>query len=308
MGLRNFLWLLLLASLWGPSFIFIKIAGEDIPPLTLVLGRVGVAALVLYIVLRLQGRNLPRFGPVWKHFAVAALVQSALPFALFNWGELHIDSALAAILNGTTPLFTILFAHFLITDERITPAKIGGILVGFGGLLLLIAPSLFDGVHATTWGLLAITMACVSYGIAIVYARLHLRGLPPLVAPASQLLLASLYMLPLSLLVDRPWSLSMPSLAAIASVLALGVLGTALAFVIYYMLIDNTSATYVSTVTYVVPVFGVALGVLVLGEQLHWTAYAGCLLILTGVMIVNDVFREIVARFRPSTAEAVIRP
>ena len=308
MGLQNFLWLLFLAALWGPSFIFIKIAGEDIPPFTLVLGRVGVAALVLAVMLRWQGRNLPKFGPIWKHFAFLALVHNALPFALFNWGELHIDSALAAILNGTTPLFTILFAHFLIAEERITPAKIGGMLVGFGGLVTLIAPALFDGVHATTLGLLAITIACVSYGIAIVYARLHLRGLPPLVAPTAQLLLASLYMLPLSLLVDQPFRLPLPSLAAIASVLALGVLGTAVAFVIYYMLIENTSATYVSTVTYIVPIFGVALGVLVLGEQLQWNAYVGCALILVGVMIVNDVFRELLAWFRRPTAEAISRP
>jgi drug/metabolite transporter (DMT)-like permease len=308
MGLQNFLWLLFLAALWGPSFIFIKIAGEDIPPLTLVLGRVGVAAIVLYVMLRWQGRNLPKFGPIWKHFAFLALVHNALPFALFNWGELHIDSALAAILNGTTPLFTILFAHFLIAEERITPAKIGGMLVGFGGLVMLIAPSLFDGVHATTLGLLAITIACVSYGIAIVYARLHLRGLPPLVAPTAQLLLASLYMLPLSLLLDQPFRLPLPSLAAIASVLALGVLGTAAAFVIYYMLIENTSATYVSTVTYIVPIFGVALGVLALGEQLQWNAYVGCALILVGVMIVNDVFREMLAWVRRPTAEAISRP
>lgn len=291
MSLQIFGWILLLAALWGPSFLFIKLAVTDIPPLTLVVGRVGIAAVLLYLVLRLQGRNLPKFGRAWKHFAVMALFQNALPFALFNWGEQHIDSALAAILNGTTPLFTMLLAHLFIADDRLTMDKLLGIIVGFGGLLLLIAPSLFEGFQVTTWGLIGVTFASVSYGIAIVYSRLHLRGLPPLVAPTAQLTLATLYMLPLSLIFEHPFSLPLPSLSAIGSLVALAVFGTALAFVIYYYVIERTSATSVSMVTYLVPVFGVALGVAVLGEQLSWSAYVGCALILLGVMVVNGLFR-----------------
>src|SRR5262245_25064943 len=142
MGWRNFLWLLCLAALWGPSFIFIKVAVGEIPPLTLAAGRVGLAALLLYLILRLQGRNFPGFGSIWKHFAVMGFFSNALPFALFSWGEQYIDSALAAILNGTTPLFTILLAHFLIEDDRLTLPKFLGVSLGFGGLMLLIGPSL----------------------------------------------------------------------------------------------------------------------------------------------------------------------
>ena len=120
MGIRNFLWLILMAVLWGPSFLFIKVAVEDIPPFTLVLGRVGIAALLLYLVLRLRGRHLPKLGRIWRHFAVVGFFSNALPFVLFSWGEIHIASALAAILNGTTPLFTILLAHFFTTDDRLT--------------------------------------------------------------------------------------------------------------------------------------------------------------------------------------------
>ena len=202
MGSQIFLWIVFLAALWGPSFLFIKVAVVDIPPLTLVVGRVGIAAILLYLVLRLQGRNLPKFGPVWKHFAVMALVHNALPFALFSWGEQHIDSALAAILNGTTPLFTILLAHLFVEDDRLTLDKLLGVTIGFAGLVVLIAPALFEGFQATTWGLIGVTFAAVSYGIAIVYSRLHLRGLPPLVAPTAQLSLATLYMLPLSLIIE----------------------------------------------------------------------------------------------------------
>lgn len=290
MGWRNFLWLLFLAALWGPSFIFIKVAVGEIPPLTLAAGRVGLAAILLYVILRAQGRNFPGFGPIWKHFAVVGFFGNALPFALFSWGEQYIDSALAAILNGTTPLFTIVLAHFFIDDDRLTTPKFLGVLLGFGGLLLLIGPSLVGGIQATTWGLVAIAVAAASYGLSIVYSRKNLRGLPPLVGPASQLMVATLYLLPLSLVIDQPFALPLPSWQALGSLIVLATIGTALAFVIYYRIMEYTSATYLSMVTYMVPVFGVFLGVWVLNEQLYWNAYAGCVLILLGVMIVNGVF------------------
>ncbi len=303
MGFRNFLWLLFLAALWGPSFLFIKVAVGDIPPLTLVAGRVGLAALVLYLILRLQGRRLPRFGPLWGHFAIVGLFSNALPFALFSWGELHIDSALASILNGTTPLFTIVLAHLFTRDDRLTPVKAVGVLLGFGGLLMLIAPSLVEGVHATTWGLLAATLAAASYGVATVYTRQNLRGLPPLVGPAAQLVMATLYILPLAWLIEQPYKLPLPAWPALASLLALSLVGTALAFVVYYRVIERTSATYVSMVTYLVPVIGVALGIMVLNEQPGWNAYLGCGLILLGVMVVNGFFKVLNWR-RPANAAA----
>ncbi|HMQ50729.1 MAG TPA: DMT family transporter, partial [Anaerolineae bacterium] len=203
--MKNFLGLAFLACLWGPSFVFIKVAVQEIPPLTMVVGRVGIAAALLYLMLRLQGRNLPPFGPVWKHFAFLGFIHNALPFALFNWGEQYIDSALAAILNGTTPLFTILLAHFFVTDDRLTPAKVVGALIGFGGLLLLIGPALLGGLQGTTLGLLAVATATVCYAVAIVYSRLSMRGFPPLVAPTAQLSMATLFALPLSLLIEQPY-------------------------------------------------------------------------------------------------------
>jgi drug/metabolite transporter (DMT)-like permease len=288
---KNFLLLLVLAALWGPSFLFIKVAVAEIPPLTIVLGRVGIGGILLYGILRLQGRHLPPLGRVWLHFSFAAIVQNAIPFLLFGWGEQYIDSALAAILNGTTPLFTLLLAHMFTSDDRLTPTKTLGTFIGFSGLALLIGPSLLGGVKATTWGLIAVAVASLCYGIAIVYGRRNLRGLPPLVAPTAQLLLAALFVMPLSLVLERPFNLPAPSWPALGSLLALGVFGTGLAFVVYYRIMEQTSATYVSMVTYLVPVFGVILGVVILNEQLGWNAYLGCALILLGVMIVNGVFR-----------------
>jgi drug/metabolite transporter (DMT)-like permease len=293
MKLKNLLLMFVLASLWGPSFLFIKVAIEDIPPLTMALGRIGIAAILLNLFLRLKGRRLPKFGPFWKHFALIALIHNAVPFALFGWGEQYIDSALAAVLNGTVPLFTILLAHFFTQDDHITPVKAWGVLLGFGGLLLLIAPSFAGGVQATTWGILAITLASFLYGVAIVYSRNHMRGLPPVVAPAGQMLMATIYLLPVSLLVDRPFSLATPSIQSVASLFALGIFGTAIAFIVYYRLVETAAASIVSMTTYIIPIFGVILGVAVLNEQLTWHVYAGCVLILLGVMIVNGVFKVV---------------
>jgi drug/metabolite transporter (DMT)-like permease len=185
----------------------------------------------------------------------------------------------------------MVLAHFFIADDRLSPVKVAGALLGFGGLALLIAPSLMGGVQATTLGLLAVTAAAASYGIAIVYTRQNLRGLPPLVGPVAQLTMASIYIVPLALIIEQPYRLPMPSWAAAGSLLTLAVFGTAVAFIVYYRLMERTSATYVSMVTYVVPVFGLALGIIVLAERPAWNAYAGCALILAGVMIVNGVFK-----------------
>jgi len=305
MKLKNFLLLVLLASMWGPSFLFIKVAVEDIPPMTMVFGRVATGAIVLLFLLRLQGSHLPKWGPIWKHIAVVALVHNAIPFVLFSWGEQYIDSGLAAILNGTVPFFTIILAHYFAENDRITPVKIIGILIGFGGMVLLAVPSFGDGVRATTWGVLAITAASFLYGIAIVYTRNHLRGLQPMAAPTGQMMIASLYMLPLSLLVDRPYLLPMPSLASLGSMLMLGILGTALAFTVYYRLLERASASYVSMTTYMIPVFGVILGAVVLHEAITWERVAGCGLILFGVMIVNGLIGSIRLERRKTAGQSV---
>lgn len=308
MKVKNLLLLLLLAAMWGPSFLFIKVAVAEIPPLTLVLGRVGMAAVILYLLLWWQRQSLPRQWTTWKHLAVMALIHNAIPFFLFSWGEQYIDSALAAILNGTTPIFTILLAHYLTVDDQLTTAKVSGVLLGLVGLAFLIGPTLLDGVQATTWGVLALAVAAVFYAVAIVYSRNHLRGLPPLVAPTGQLLLATLYLLPLALWVDRPFALPMPSVAAAASLLALAVLGTAVAFVVYYRLVETADASYVAMVTYLIPVIGVILGVLVLNERLFWYTYVGFGLILAGVMLVNGFFSHVYRLGRPKPRLPAVQP
>lgn len=291
MNLRKMMWLVLLASLWGPSFLFIKVAVDEIPTFTFVFARAAVAAMILYLILNFQGRSLPKLGRIWKHFAFLGLVHNALPFVLFAWGELYINSASAAILNGTTPLFTIILAHLFVEDDRLTPTKLVGTLIGFSGLLLLIMPSLIEqGMQGTTLGLLAVAVASACYGVAIVYSRKYARGLPPLVAPTAQLTMAALYLLPLVLFVELPNGLAVPSLTAIAATLMLSIFGTAIAFIVYYKALEIINPSSLSMVTYLIPIIGTVLGVVVLKEQLTWNIYIGCLLILLGVMTVNGVF------------------
>jgi drug/metabolite transporter (DMT)-like permease len=291
MKVKHFMMLVLLAALWGPSFLFIKIAVETIPPFTLVAGRVGIGAVLLVSYLYARGGRLPKKWGVWKHLALIALVHNAIPFVLFSWSEQYIDSAIASILNGTTPLFTIVLAHFFTTDDKLTPAKMTGTLIGFGGLILLLLPSFTDGVQLTTLGVLGVALAAALYGVAIVYSRNYLRDLPPLVAPTGQMIMATIYVLPMALLLERPFFLPAPTTESLISLLALGVFGTAVAFVVYYRLIAVADASYVSMTTYLIPIVGVVLGVIVLNEQLTWHSYAGCGLILFGVMVVNGVVR-----------------
>lgn len=287
--IKNLTLFFLLACCWGPSFLFIKVAVQDIPPFIIANLRIAIGGIMLYIILKIRKIDLPKFGSEWKHFAVMGFFSCALPFALFAIGEQYIDSSLAAILNGTTPLFTLMIAHFFTKNDRLTKMKFLGSVIGFSGLFVLIAPSLIEA-KATIVGILAGIIAAASYGIGFVYAKKNIHGFKPLVVPTMQLFLASLFLLPFSLMIENSFVIKDISLPAIASILGLAVFGTALAFVIYYKLIAATSATYVAAVNYVLPIFGVVLGMAILDERLNWNVYLGSFMILIGIMIINGMF------------------
>ncbi len=293
---KNLLLLILLALLWGPSFLFIKVAVQDFPPVTLVAIRLTLAAVFLYATLLLNGRKLPREWATWRKFIFMGFFANALPFFLFSYGEQFADSGAASILNGTTPIFTVVFANFLIADERFTKRRVGGVLLGFAGILFILYPDLLAMIAGrglqggpVTLGLLAFIGASICYGIAISYSRANLRGLAPLVGPASQLICASAITLPVALLVERPFNLS-PEMPAVASAIALGLFGTAIAYLVYYRLLDSVSATFLSFVTYLLPPIGVLLGVVFLNEKPGWYSFAGLVLIILGVMVINGTF------------------
>jgi drug/metabolite transporter (DMT)-like permease len=220
-----------------------------------------------------------------------AFFQISFPFVVLSWAELYIDSALASILNALTPIFTVILAHLMTSDDKITSTKATGILLGLLGTVFLVAPALLAGAQATTLGLLAMIVVTASYGLALVLTRKYLTGMPSMVAPTGQMLLATLFLIPLVFLVDQPFSQPMPSFKAAGSVVALAVFGTTLAFIVYYRLIETADASYTSLVAYLIPIFGIILGVLVLDERLGWNDYAGFVLILSGVMIVNGLFK-----------------
>lgn len=299
---RFILYLILLAWMWGSSYLFVKVGVVEIPPLTFAAGRSVLGGAILIVVLVLQGQGLPKWGGIWKHIAIAALVHNAAPYVLVALAGQHIDSGLAAIITGTTPLFTIILAHFLVADDRLTPAKLAGILVGFAGLLVLVMPAVLAGVRATTGGVVAVLLAALCYAIATVYSRNHLRGSSNLSVPAAQLMLAAVYILPLSLIIDQPYGLPRPSWLAVGALLSNGIFGTALAFVVFYRLVELANPSQISTVSYLIPVVGASLGAVVLGEPLTWNIYLGFTGILFGVMVVNG-FRgarfSAASRFRP---------
>ncbi|UCG39496.1 MAG: DMT family transporter, partial [bacterium] len=282
-----FLLLLLLGLIWGASFLFIKVAVATIPPFTIVLARTGIAALCLWLVIRVRDGRFPSPGPLWRSFFVMGLFNGAIPYTLINWGEQHIEAGLAAIFNGLMPLFTILFAHFTTRDERFSARKGLGVALGLAGVAVLMGPSVLQGLGAHFLGQLAVTAASASYAVAAIYGK-RLAGDRPLVLAAGQMTGGALLIGPLSLSFDRPWTLS-PTMPALLSVLCLGLLGTAFAYVLYYRLLARIGATRISLVTYIIPLSGVFWGWAVLGERLAPSAFAGLVMILASVAAVGEM-------------------
>lgn len=283
----NYLLLLLLATLWGPSFLFIKIAGEEMQPLTLAAFRIGIAAILLGIYVFVVKGQFVKNLSFWMHVAVSGFFAQGLPFVLINWGEQYISSALAAILNGLTPLFTILIAHQATKTDKLNSFKVIGALFGFLGLCVLVSPSFQHGLTGSTMGIIAVTLAALSYAIALIYSKTFLQNSAPLTAPAGQLIMSSIYLIPMALFIETP-DLSTYSWNTWIAVSFLAVLGTALAFVVYFKLLMRTNSSFVSQVTYLMPLFGVLLGYIFLNEELSGASMLAGLIILMGLLISNQ--------------------
>lgn len=280
----------LLACIWGASFLFIKVSLEGMSPLQVVVGRLGSGTIVLLAICVLRGQGLPRGTALWGHLLLMGIVANVVPFFLFAWAEQRISSGLAGLLNGSTPLFTMAIALAALPEERGSPGRLAGLLLGFVGVVIVVAPwraTPPDPVAGTDGSALAGQLACLAaaalYGAAFVYTRRFLsnRGLAPLVLSAGQLAAATAVMLVLApLYVRAPMTLTVPVVASIA---VLGAIGTGLAYLLYYGLIRDAGATAASTVTYLVPVVAVTLGILVLGEPLSWTVFVGGAVVVLGV-------------------------
>lgn len=277
-----------LSVLWGGSFFFTGIALTELPTLTFVLLRLGLAALILNMVLPFAGLRLPGGCAVWAAFLGMGLLNNVVPFCLIVWGQTHIASGFAAILNATTPLFTVVVAHRLTTDERMTGNRLAGVLAGLAGVAAMVGPAAFAGLDASLLAQLAILGAALSYACAGVFGRRFKRmGIPPLAVAAGQLTAAALLVLPVALVVVRPWTLPAPGPFVSAAILGTATLSTALAYVLYFRLLASAGATNLSLVTFLVPVSAILLGALVLGERLEPRHYLGMALIGCGLAAID---------------------
>ncbi len=288
MGGREWAMLLGLAVVWGGSFFFNGVAVRELPSLTLVWLRVAVAAATLLLLLRLLGQRMPREGHVWTAFFGMAVLNNVLPFVLIVWGQHRIASGLASILNATTPLFTVLVAHLLTPDEKLTPLKAAGVAVGFAGAAVMIGPDALGGVGTDVLAQIACLVAALSYAFAGTFGRRFRRmNVPPLATAAGQVSASTLLLLPVALLVDRPWELSMPHATTWGAVLGVGLLSTALAYVLYFRILAAAGATNLLLVTFLIPVSAIWLGVLVLGETLLPRHFVGMALIGGGLACID---------------------
>ena len=289
MSARVWIWLLSLSVLWGGLFFFAKVALAELQPLTVVFCRVALAALALNIVLAVAGRPLFRAGTRWRSFATMGLLNNLVPFGLIFWGQTQIASGLASILNATTPLFTLVVAHFLTKDERIGRLKLGALLVGLCGVAVLVGPSLLVAGQSTA-GQLACLGAALSYAFAGVYGRqFKSMGVAPLDAAAGQATASAMLILPIMLLVDHPWTLAVfPSGITWAALAGLALLSTALAYVLYFRILEVAGPTNLLLVTFLIPVTAILLGALVLDERLLPRQFAGMLLIGLALALLDE--------------------
>jgi len=295
-------WAMLLAMsvLWGGSFFFVGTAVKELPPLTIVLLRVGLAAAMLFAMLRIVGLRFPGDRRAWAAFVGMGLPNNVIPFCLIVWGQTQIASSLAAILNATTPLFTIVVAHLLTDDERMTGKRLAGVLIGIVGVLVTIGPGALGGIGSDVLAQLAVLAAAVSYAFAGVFGRRFRQlGIAPMTAAAGQVTASAMMLLPLALLVDRPWTLPMPGAATWAAILGLAALSTALGYILYFRILATAGATNLLLVTFLIPVSAIVLGALVLGERLSAQHFLGMALIGLGLAAIDGRLQGSLLRSSP---------
>lgn len=298
MGPTEWLLLAILSVVWGGAFFFYKVLDDaGLPPFTIVFGRVAPAALALLAVVVATRRTLPRDPRLLLAFLVLGAINNVIPFSLIVLGEKRIDSGLASIFNATTPIFAALVAHWMSRDERLTPGRIAGVVLGLAGVVVLMGPSLLRAVDLTSIAQLACVAAAVVYGFAAVYARRFGKlGIDPLVTATGQLCGSALLSLPLALIFEHPWALHGISTGTWWAWIGLALPSTALAFVIYFQLIAKAGATNAASVTFLVPLSAVLLGTYALGERLAPSAFAGMALIFAGLALLDGRVFAAVAR------------
>lgn len=291
-------WLLIgiLSILWGGAFFLIEVGLRSYPPITLVFMRLVLAVPPMWIAMRLMGQRLPSEPRVWGLLAVVGALNCALPFILFFWGQQYLDSGYASILNATTPLWGVITAHFLTSDEKATPARILGVLVGMAGIIVMVGPEAMKGLSNNLLAQLACIVSTIFYSFAAIYGRrLSQTELTPMAVATGQTMMAALMMVPVVVLVDQPWTMAAPRLDSTLAGLTLALFSTALAYTLYFRLIDRSGASNAQLVAFLMPILAVILGIAFLGESLSGGQIVGAALIAIGLAILDG---RLVARFQ----------
>ena len=285
--------LLALATCWGASYTFIHVGVATIPPITLIAARTLIAGLVLLAIIRWRGLNLPREAATWKRFLIQSCLNSAIPFTLIAWAEQTVDAGLATILNSTTPIFAFLIAAFLLRSEPLTGRKLFGVIAGMAGICLIIGLDALHGMGRQLLPQLSVVAASICYACAALFGR-NFKGLDPMMPAAGSLLCGAALLIPASLIVEHPWQ-NAPSTASILALLGLSVVSTALAFSIYFRLIQTLGSVGTTAQAYLRVPIGVGIGVIFLGEPLSPTAAIGLVCVVAGVMAMTFAPRKSVA-------------
>lgn len=297
MSTSAWLILLLLAALWGGSFIFSKVAVSQVTPLTLVLARVLLAAITLHIVCLFTGVRLPTTMKAWTAYIVMGLLNNVIAFSLIFWGQQSIEASLSAILTGATPFFTVLIAGLVLADERFSKEKVIGLIIGFAGVVLVIGPRHMLGLGEHLLAELAIVGAALAYGFSGVWGR-RFAGENPLATATGQLTAASVMMIPIAFYFERPLELGPLSTPVIISVLALAIVSTAIAYLLFFKVLKMAGATNTSLVTMLVPVFTMLIAVPTLGERVDALKLLGLIVIGIGLAVLDGrILKSARARF-----------
>lgn len=286
----GFILIFLTAVCWGPNFLFIKIAVAEIPPVTLVFIRVAIGAAVLFLISLMQRINLWNYRHLWKNFIIMGIFMNVIPFTCISLGEVYISSALAGILNSLAIIFTAILAHYFGPHDPLTKSRIAGILSGILGLIVIYAPMLLHEPVGNILGGLLMVIASLSYGVGIVYVRIHLLKIPSMAGLTAQMITSAILLLPLSLLIDRPFDLPFPSTEVIYAMIPLGAIGTGISFIFYYKAIQLVGGTYATLSVFLLAIFAMLCGAIFLHERITWNLYLGAFFILAGLLAVNPAF------------------
>lgn len=289
MGVAEWGMLLLLGVIWGGSFFFAHIAVAEIEPLMLVLLRVGIAAVALHLYLLVRGPSFRLALPHWRLFVALALTNNVVPFSLIFAGQTVLGAGLSAVLNATTPFWTVIAANVLTSDEKLTWNKLAGVLAGIAGTAVMVGPGLLAGAGGPVWPKFALVGAAVSYALALIVAR-RLKGVPTPIVATGQLTVSTVIMVPVALLAADAASLLSVSSGVWAAVLGIALVSTAYGYLLYFTLIERAGATNASLVTLIVPVSAILLGAVFLGERLEMFEIGGMALIGIGLITIDGRF------------------